>query len=212
MHYSSIRQRRRLLVTCYLTGTELHAWEVLNQTINLWHSSLTVTVPSPVLVFLGRYPYPSLPCSSSFILHLLPPTISSVPPPPLPRSCLLVVHANSHPSLTSPHPSPPQPTSHPFPCGDFWSVKCLSGPATHPYHPLTTPLAEWMRYKRGTDETIPPFTHATPVAVAAVVCSTARTAEVESAHCNLALPGSLPDLCVCSLLSSPITTTSLLPF
>lgn len=138
-----IRQRRRLLVTCYLTGTGLHAWEVLNQTINLWHSSLTVTLPSPILVFLGRYPYPSLPVPhlSSFTSSL-PFLLLSVPP----CSCLLVVHANSHPSL--PHPSPPQPTSHPFPCGDFSSVKCLSGPATHPSHPLTTPLAEWMWDKR----------------------------------------------------------------
>lgn len=126
-HYSTIRQRKRLLVTCYLTGTGLHAWQALNQTITLWHSSLTVTLTSPILPFpIAILILFLIPCLSSFTSHPFFPFTSPF---------MSAGRASQFPPFSHLPPTscPPQPTSHPFPCGDFSSVKCLPGPTTPTY-------------------------------------------------------------------------------
>ncbi len=129
---------RRLLVTCYLTGTGLHAWQALNQTITLWHSSLTVTLTSPILAFpVALRLLFLLPCLSSF---------TSLPFFPFTSPFMSAGSASQFPPFS--HSLPP-PTLSPllihFHVATFhqWSAFLARLP---PAHLLPPPLTEWMQH------------------------------------------------------------------
>lgn len=151
-----------------------------------------------------RYPYPFL---SFLVSHPSPPSLSS----PLFASLFMSAGSASQFPPFSHSPPPSQPTSHPFPCGDFSSVKCLPGLTTpQPTYSLRHSLNGCSIKERGRGEELKPSflppCKRPPLWLSQKWYVPQRGLQKLREHivCNLALQGSLPDSCVRSLSPAPI--------
>lgn len=114
------------------------ARQALNQTISLCDSSLSVMLTFQILTFpITTLILFLIPCLSSFTSLPFFPFASQF----MSAGCKPIPH-HYHPT----HPSTRKPTSDPFPCADFSSVKCLPGPTTSDPPTPSSKLAEWMQH------------------------------------------------------------------